>query len=60
MTGQKPESFISRTVNPPAHEVNPQLPEALGLALAKAMHPLPASRFATMQEFREALRAILA
>ncbi|HEY9898207.1 MAG TPA: NERD domain-containing protein [Pantanalinema sp.] len=60
VTGQKPESFISRTSNPPAHELNPQLPEALGVALARAMQPLPASRFATMQEFREALRAILA
>lgn len=60
VTGQKPESFISRTANPPAHELNAQVPEALGAAIAKAMHPLPASRFATAQEFREALRATLA
>ncbi len=60
VTGTKPESFISRTINKPPRELNPDLPEALSDAIVKAMNPLPNGRYATTQEFREVLRATLA
>lgn len=59
VSGTKPESFISRAINPPVHELVPELPAALGEVIQQAMHPLPAKRFATASELRDALRALL-
>lgn len=59
VTGQMPESFLSRTPNKAPIELNPKLPQALSDAIVKAMSPLPASRYASAQEFREVLRGIL-
>ena len=59
VTARKPESFLSRMSNPAPQELNPQLPKALSEAIVKAMNPVPASRYASAQEFRESLRGIL-
>jgi serine/threonine protein kinase len=59
VTGQKPESFLSRSKNLPAIELNAKIPTELSAAIAKAMNPLPAERFESAQEFREALRGTL-
>lgn len=58
VTGQRPNSFISRLPTAPAHEVNNDVPKALGEIIAKAMHPLPANRYPTAGDFAAALRGV--
>lgn len=59
VTGIKPESFLSRTPNRAPKDHNAELPQALSDAIMRAMNPVPASRFASAQELREALRETL-
>lgn len=58
VTKQRPESFLSRTPNAPAHQVDAQIPKGLSAAIAKAMEPLPNKRFATAAEFAAELRSM--
>ncbi len=58
ITRRKPESFLSHTANPEAASLVPELPKELSTAIARAMQPLPANRFASAKDFAEALRTL--
>lgn len=58
ITKRKPESFLSQSANPEASSLVPGLPKELSATIAKAMQPLPANRFASAQEFAEALKTL--
>ena len=59
ITKRKPESFLSQTPNPEAASLVPELPSELSATIAKAMQPLPAQRFASAQEFAQALKTLV-
>ncbi|MBU6429066.1 MAG: serine/threonine protein kinase [Cyanobacteria bacterium REEB65] len=58
VTKTKPQSFMSRSSNPPAHDVRSDVPKALSEAIAKAMQPLPTNRFESASDFARALRSM--
>lgn len=58
VTRTKPQSFLSRTPNLPAHAISPEVPKELSDAIARAMAPVPADRFESAAEFASALRGM--
>jgi len=58
VTRQRPNSFLSRTPNSPAHDLNRDVPGPLSQIIARAMEPLPANRFASAAELAAALRGM--
>ena len=58
VTKQRPNSFLARKPNPPAHELISEVPKSLSLIIARAMEPLPANRFPTTSDFAAALRGM--
>lgn len=59
ITKRKPESFLSQSPNPDAASQVPGLPAEVSAAIAKAMQPLPANRFASAQDFAQALKTLV-
>jgi hypothetical protein len=62
LTNQTPPDsvdLLSHNAKPPplAHQVNPQVPEAVGLAIAQAMQPERERRFQSVEQFKRALFA---
>ncbi|MBM3275587.1 MAG: serine/threonine protein kinase, partial [Candidatus Sericytochromatia bacterium] len=60
LTCNRPNSFLTHKPNPPAHELNADVPKALSQMVARAMEPLPANRFGSSADFAAALRGMQA